>query len=66
MKKHLTVKIQVGVNKGENWHLGESLESRDRGRTDLQGKNTVWWAWKAKMEIYKREENTRKEFNTLS
>lgn len=35
MKKHLTVETQVGVNERENWHLGASLESRER--TDLQG-----------------------------
>lgn len=41
MKKHLTVEIQVGVNERENRHLGASLESRKRERTDLQGKNSV-------------------------
>lgn len=28
--KHLTVEIQVGVNERENWHLGASLESREK------------------------------------
>lgn len=53
MKRHLTVGIQVGVNERENWHLGASLESKER--TDLyREKKKVWQAWKAKMDFYKK------------
>ena len=53
MNRHLTVGIQVGVNERGNWHLGASLESKER--TDLyREKKKVWQAWKAKMDFYKK------------